>query len=555
MNKQEAIKAFVQSMQECRNLYVQCGMMIADQYPHLIPEHETDFVAMMDDLHKGLIIKLFVSISDSDLKLAREEQYLANLVVHHVWRQQLKNETMSSVISTVRQEATSLRWYSLVRPFDEIAPLREHIGELETLIFRMANLIAKADGEASQSELELIEKIQRRLSGLLHGVGVSSSSPARPATSSMGTIATIATEHQQVRATCNLADETPLDIPDDTPKGAATQGSALEELEKLIGLEAVKTEVRTLINFLDLQNKRQQLGLPLTPLSLHLVFQGNPGTGKTTIARILGQVYKSMNILKKGHLVETDRGGLVAQYSGQTAPKANEKIDEALDGILFIDEAYSLVAEQGDDPFGLEALQTLLKRMEDDRERLVVILAGYPADMQRLLKSNPGLSSRFNLILDFEDYKPGDLGRIFGSLCAHNRYEFNDEFQARLLTGLNWMYQHRDSHFGNGRTVRNLFENSIRHLANRIARQPEITPESLVTFLPEDVNFPKVPSELLRPECVAAQKFMAECPKCQHHLAVDANELGYVTICPGCKEEMPTDWAEPISSENESEHH
>ena len=550
MNKQETIKAFVQSMQECRNLYIQCGMMITDQYSHLIPEHESDFVAMMDDLHKGLIIKLFVSISDSDLKLAREEQYMANLVVHHVWRQQLQNQTMSSVISTVRQEATSLRWYSLIRPFDEIAPLREHIGELETLIFRMANLIAKADGEANISELELIEKIQRRLSGLLHGPGAAPPSSARPLAPSTNAIATIAEERQKVRETCNLADETPLDIPDDQPEGAASKGNALEELEKLIGLEAVKTEVRTLVNFLDLQNKRQELGLPLTPLSLHLVFKGNPGTGKTTIARILGQVYKSMNILKKGHLVETDRGGLVAQYAGQTAPKANEKIDEALDGILFIDEAYSLVAEQGDDPFGLEALQTLLKRMEDDRERLVVILAGYPADMERLLKSNPGLSSRFNLVLDFEDYTPGDLGRIFGSLCAHNRYEFDDEFQARLLTGLSWMYQHRDSHFGNGRTVRNLFENSIRHLANRIARESDITPESLVTFLPEDVDFPRVPAELLRPENVAAQKFIAECPQCQHHLAVDANELGYVTICPECKAEMPTDWAEPISSDD-----
>ena len=218
-----------------------------------------------------------------------------------------------------------------------------------------------------------------------------------------------------------------------------------------------------------------------------------------------------------------------------------------MDGILFIDEAYSLVAEKGDDPFGAEALQTLLKRMEDDRERLIVILAGYPDDMDRLLKSNPGLSSRFNQILDFEDYKPGDLGRIFGSLCAHNHYEFNHEVQARLLTGLNWLYQHRDQHFGNGRTVRNLFENSIRHLANRVARQPDITKESLVTFLPEDVEFAEVPSDLLQPEHVADQKFNASCPECGAVLSVEANELGYITVCPACKTEMPTDWAEPIN--------
>lgn len=548
MSKQEVINEFTRAMQECRNLYVQCGMRISDQYPHLIPEHETDFVAMMDDLHKGLLIKLFVSVSDSDLKLTQEEQWLANLLVHHVWRQSLKNASMNSVISKVRQEATSLRWYSLIRPFDEIAPLREHIAELETLIFRIANLIAKADGEANQSELEIIEKFQRRISGLLHGVGETKRKPEKPRLPASGTVVeAMVVEREKLQAACNLADETPLDMPDEKSPDEPPLAEALGELEKLIGLDAVKTEVKTLINFLDLQNKRKEMGLPSTALSLHLVFKGNPGTGKTTIARILGQVYKTLNILEKGHIVETDRGGLVAEFAGQTAPKANEKINEAMDGILFIDEAYSLVAEKGDDPFGAEALQTLLKRMEDDRERLIVILAGYPDDMDRLLKSNPGLSSRFNQILDFEDYKPGDLGRIFGSLCAHNHYEFNHEVQARLLTGLNWLYQHRDQHFGNGRTVRNLFENSIRHLANRVARQPDITKESLVTFLPEDVEFAEVPSDLLQPEHVADQKFNASCPECGAVLSVEANELGYITVCPACKTEMPTDWAEPIN--------
>src|SRR5207237_7794667 len=159
-------------------------------------------------------------------------------------------------------------------------------------------------------------------------------------------------------------------------------------------LRSIKQEVRGLINFLKMQQAREEFGLPQTPISLHHVFSGNPGTGKTTVARLLGRLLGAMGLLAKGHLVETDRSGLVAEYAGQTGPKTNARITEALDGALFIDEAYSLVAETGDDSYGAEAVQALLKRMEDDRERLAVILAGYPTPMDRLLKSNPGISSR-----------------------------------------------------------------------------------------------------------------------------------------------------------------
>ena len=209
------------------------------------------------------------------------------------------------------------------------------------------------------------------------------------------------------------------------PAGAELGDSieqALQDLEQLIGLEGVKKEISTLTNYLNLQQRRREANLPIQQLSLHMVFGGNPGTGKTTVARIVGRIFRSLGLLKRGHLIETDRAGMVAEYAGQTAPKTHRKIDEALDGILFIDEAYSLIASGHEDAYGHEAVQAIVKRMEDDRERLVVIIAGYPEPIDQLLHSNPGLSSRFNTQLLFDDYQPTELARIFQLMCETNHY-------------------------------------------------------------------------------------------------------------------------------------
>src|SRR5262249_4579675 len=176
-------------------------------------------------------------------------------------------------------------------------------------------------------------------------------------------------------------------------------------------------------------------------------------------------------------LVETDRAGLVAQYEGQTAPRAHQKIDEALDGVLFIDEAYSLVAEDGSDRYGQEALQVLLKRMEDDRHRLIVVLAGYPRPLERLLRSNPGLSSRFSRQFTFPDYTAAELGHIFQFLCSKDRYVLPPRTRVKLLLGFQYLLDHRDEHFGNGRLARNVFERAIGRLANRIASVVPLTRE------------------------------------------------------------------------------
>lgn len=232
---------------------------------------------------------------------------------------------------------------------------------------------------------------------------------------------------------------------------------------------------------------RAEKGMKVSPVSYHCVFTGNPGTGKTTVARIVSEIYKELGILKKGHLVETDRSGLVAEYVGQTAVKTNKIIDSALDGVLFIDEAYSLV-DGGQSDYGKEAISTLLKRMEDDRDRLVVILAGYTDDMKRFIDSNPGLQSRFNRYIEFPDYSSDELFQIFESSTKKYEYKLTDTASEVLKEVLNKAVEGKDKSFGNGRYVRNLFERVVENQANRISIVPDITAESLATIEEEDIK-------------------------------------------------------------------
>jgi adenylate kinase family enzyme/DNA-directed RNA polymerase subunit RPC12/RpoP len=276
------------------------------------------------------------------------------------------------------------------------------------------------------------------------------------------------------------------------------------------------------------------------------VFQGNPGTGKTTVARIVGRIFKALGLLKKGHLVETDRSGLVAEYAGQTAPKTNRKIDEALDGILFIDEAYSLVAADRTDAYGQEAVQTLVKRMEDDRHRLVVILAGYPGPMEQLLLSNPGLSSRINTQLVFEDYAPVDLGRIYHRMCQANHYVVPAAARVKLLLGFHWLYACRDEHFGNGRLVRNTFENSVRRLANRVASIVPVTRELLTVLTSDDIHLDTVPADMWQKMEGDTTKFAITCQQCGKTGHVRGSQLGSRVRCRHCQSRLMAEWGEPL---------
>ena len=263
--------------------------------------------------------------------------------------------------------------------------------------------------------------------------------------------------------------------------------SSIDELNELIGLSETKKEITTLSNYIQMKLKRDEMGMKSPNVSLHCVFTGNPGTGKTTVARILAGIYKNMGLLKKGHLVETDRSGLIAEYLGQTAVKTNKIIDEALDGVLFIDEAYSLVqGAKGD--YGPEAVSTLLKRMEDDRDRLVVIVAGYTKEMEDFINSNPGLQSRFNRYIHFTDYSAEELYDIFCLQMKKNEYTISDSASQRLKAILADAVANKEKDFGNARFVRNLFEKVIENQANRLANEQNPTKELLAELIEEDFN-------------------------------------------------------------------
>jgi hypothetical protein len=258
----------------------------------------------------------------------------------------------------------------------------------------------------------------------------------------------------------------------------------LAELDGLVGLAPVKAEVKLVAAFIRVQSLRRQRGLPTTETSQHLVFTGNPGTGKTTVARLLAQIYRTLGVVQRGHLVESDRAGLVAGYVGQTAIKVKEVFDSALGGVLLVDEAYAL-ARGGDNDFGQEAIDTLVKLIEDHRDDVVVIAAGYPDEMHEFVESNPGLRSRFPKTISFPDYSNDELVAIVESMCKKASYTLTPDARGKVLA---WFAeQARDKGFGNGRIARNLFESAMAHQATRLVALADPTNEQLMELLPEDV--------------------------------------------------------------------
>lgn len=263
----------------------------------------------------------------------------------------------------------------------------------------------------------------------------------------------------------------------------------LSELDDLIGLVDVKEKVNDLIAYQKIQQLREQKGLHSQKRTMHLAFIGNPGTGKTTVARIVGRIYKQIGLLSKGHFVEVSRTDLIAGYQGQTALKVKKVIDRAKGGVLFIDEAYSITENDHSDSYGRECLTELTKALEDYRDDLVVIVAGYTEPMEHFFEANPGLKSRFNTYIDFPDYSADDLHAILVNLCEKNDYELSDKASDRILCALEEQVAHKSANFSNGRLVRNLYDNLIMNHAKRIFSSDPLTANGLSLSLVEEEDF------------------------------------------------------------------
>lgn len=260
----------------------------------------------------------------------------------------------------------------------------------------------------------------------------------------------------------------------------------LNELNSLVGLDSVKKLILEIRAYVEIQKKRKAENLLAEPMSLHMIYRGNPGSGKTTVARIVGSLLKEMGILEKGHLIEVERADLVGEYIGHTAHKTRQQIKKALGGILFIDEAYSL-ARGGEKDFGKEAIDTMVKNMEENKDNLIIILAGYKQEMIRFLETNPGLRSRFPIHIDFPDYSTAELSAIAEIMLAKRQYQFTPEAAERLREHLENSLYNRHEHSGNARFVRNVVEKAIRQQALRLVELTQVSREELITVNEDDL--------------------------------------------------------------------
>jgi hypothetical protein len=583
----QSIRMYRETLKETEQLFTESGQLVRGSYGWLAGQDAQNAQSIADemhDLHQGFLMKIFAAVVPDTQSRTLEQRQLGRVLLEHIWGTSVMGNQLRKSVDWLVGAAEDFQWRDLVRPFAEIPAIRDRWGELETLAMRMAKLLAAADGSlslidnqrlaimrqefdrlqtnspdhlASETDTANARDALKWLRGeakrLREGMDPSAAHPKHPApdqpipqqpvpTTNFGSTPASSTRPP---TTSKPATQPAPTVDNRTP--AERLADARAKLDRLIGLDAVKDQIETLTNFLKMERQREKAGLPTTKPSLHMAFVGNPGTGKTTVARIVAEIYGALGVLEKGHLVETDRSGLVAEYAGQTGPKTNAKIDEALDGVLFIDEAYTLIDESGQDQYGREAVQTLLKRMEDQRNQLVVILAGYPNEMQKMIRSNPGLSSRVGTTMHFDDYPPQALCGIYELIASKAKYTLPTESRRRLLRGFTFLYGRRDRHFGNGRCSRNSFERSVRRLANRLAKIDDVSHELLTTLEPEDIEVAGVLPAHLAAMADEKGHVRLTCDHCEAAQIVDDQCLGTSVTCEACNKAFDANWGEPVA--------
>lgn len=443
-------------------------LQIADRIEERGYWNETQFI--YDNIEEH-ILSLFLELVTKDFKINDEEMIMINRVLgkNYYSKGKLIGQQSKSVGGGLIQVPLYLTSCIKMDLFDKTS----YSFKLINCINSLGMLMIGADYSITEIECKFLNDYISGISELVRRFGISGKS--------INENNNLSEKEKEENNTTDSGD-----VLYNSFDGYGAVSSILRQLDEMTGLERVKKEVKALVDLIKVRKMREARGLPVVPMSFHLVFAGNPGTGKTTVARLISKIYYHLGLIKSDNLIEVDRSGLIAGYVGQTAAKVQEVINKALGGVLFIDEAYSLISENGSDDYGYEAVSTLLKGMEDHRDKLIVIAAGYKDEMARFIDSNPGLKSRFSKHIHFEDYTPQQMMQILIKMCHNSGYKISPEAEEYAI---DYFYKRQSEDvigFGNARGVRNFFEQAVSRQASRVVNLHNPNNEELAMLKIDD---------------------------------------------------------------------